>query len=247
MEQPSATTAQQDKNQQDTQKRTMTKVDIFLPPDSTYAAIIGENKAAQVDSAMKAIFPRYAPGMRPAYAKMIASLMLNMHMLGLKDASQMQSFKPMDYYVYDMAKKDGKYIARLEDISVQRDILTELARKKAVQAPKDLKAEMLDLYNFCIEYGRAVETADTIRSMYVSGQGKEMVAAILSSQGADGLATDDKNVEKRNRQWMEIIPTLMKNRSTLFIVGIAHLLPYKGTKGIIQSLIDKGYKVELVK
>ena len=48
----------------------------------------------------------------------------------------------------------------------------------------------------------------------------------------------------RNAAWVEKMPAMMGEASTLFVVGAAHL---PGDKGVLDLLRAKGYTVEAVK
>ena len=48
----------------------------------------------------------------------------------------------------------------------------------------------------------------------------------------------------RNAAWVEKMPAMMGEASTLFVVGAAHL---PGEKGVLELLKAKGYTVEAVK
>ena len=56
----------------------LTPQEILLPADSTYDKIIGVEKAAEVDTVMKTVFPMYVSNMRPTYAAIILQMMYSM-------------------------------------------------------------------------------------------------------------------------------------------------------------------------
>ena len=47
----------------------------------------------------------------------------------------------------------------------------------------------------------------------------------------------------RNANWMSQMPQMLREKSTLFVVGAAHLI---GEKGMLQLLRNAGYVVEPV-
>ena len=51
-------------------------------------------------------------------------------------------------------------------------------------------------------------------------------------------------LDDRNADWLTKMPAIMQQKSTLFVVGIAHL---PGDKGVLQLLKNAGYKVKAVK
>lgn len=84
---------------------------------------------------------------------------------------------------------------------------------------------------------------------------KEMVA-LYTNQDVQGLydymkkssyMTDDvynEMLTKRNHNWINEMPELMKNQSVFFAVGAAHL---SGNDGVLKLLKDNGYTVKPVK
>ena len=82
-----------------------------------------------------------------------------------------------------------------------------------------------------------------IDSLYRSGKGYEMMESIRSLPEAERLYANDVIVEGRNRYWMTQLPQLMKDRSTLVVVGLAHLLNAEGSEGILSMLQKQGYKI----
>ncbi|MGV3765881.1 MAG: TraB/GumN family protein [Chitinophagaceae bacterium] len=57
-------------------------------------------------------------------------------------------------------------------------------------------------------------------------------------------AYSDLLLYERNRNWVEKIPSIIKEKPTLFAVGAGHLV---GEKGVVELLRKEGYKVEAVK
>lgn len=54
----------------------------------------------------------------------------------------------------------------------------------------------------------------------------------------------DKIVYERNRNWVAMMPAIMKTKPTLFAVGAGHLF---GEQGVLEMLRKAGYKIEAVK
>ena len=50
-------------------------------------------------------------------------------------------------------------------------------------------------------------------------------------------------IHDRNEKWMPQIVSSIQKQSTFIAVGIAHLIPTKHDKGILQRLKDLGYNV----
>ena len=229
-------------------KSQMSPTQILLPADSSYVALIGKEKAHVIDSVMTSIFPMYVSNMRPAYAKMLANAMYMMKMLGLNSQNVQQGFTAIDYYAYEQAVKDKKSIRRLEPIEVQDSILKMLNEEKKQQqvaSAQTLQGEMLSLYAYCLGYAKMVQDVEKLRSLYLQGKGMEVVELLASSPSSS--LSDNKQVKKRNANWIKLMPDMMKGKQTLFVVGLAHALPYKESKGILNELKEMGYQIKNIK
>ncbi|MBR6320858.1 MAG: TraB/GumN family protein [Prevotella sp.] len=55
---------------------------------------------------------------------------------------------------------------------------------------------------------------------------------------------EDRTMTRRNQQWVQRMPRIMGQKSTLFTLGVGHLL---GEKGVLQLLRKAGYSVDKVK
>lgn len=219
---------------------------ILLPADSSYSSILGNEKANLIDSVMKSIFPMYVANMRPAYAKLLANTAYTMKLLDINAQNLNQPFEGIDYYVYGLAKKDNKKVQRLEPISVQESILKSIASKHdSIQPQQTLEDEMNSLYDYCKGYGLMVQTATHVRQAYSQGYGEKAIRLLDANAGLS--KTDDKQVEIRNANWMKVIPGLMKKNPTLFVVGLAHLFPYKDSAGLLNELKKMGYNIKAIK
>lgn len=219
---------------------------ILLPADSSYASVIGEEKAHLIDSVMKTVFPMYVENMRPGYAKMLANAIYSIKLFDLNAQNIQQPFEGIDYYVYNCATRDKKIIQRLEPIAVQDSILKNLLAKKTESSqPHSLKDEMLAFYDYCKGYNEMVNKTVLLRNKYQAGQGEGVIEILKNNEGLS--QTEDKKVKERNANWMKLIPKLMKAKSTLFVVGLAHVLPYKDSNGLLSDLEKMGYSIKVIK
>lgn len=55
---------------------------------------------------------------------------------------------------------------------------------------------------------------------------------------------EDALIYGRNRAWLRLMPSMMRDASTLFVIGAGHLV---GTEGLISQLREMGYTVEAVR
>ena len=226
---------------------------LLLPADSTYAALLGSEKAAEIDKIMSDLFPSYVPNMRPVYASSILRTVTQVHQMSLTGIGS--PFVSIDYYVHEKSQQAGKTIHSLEPRSLQDSII---ARMRAANASKSatLRDQMMSFYVLCKTAALRIDNSLRNRMLYSRGQGLQIVQNTVSNSDylrnvtktiMNGFSNDESvnlmAVKERNALWMKKIPTLMKAEPTLFVVGIAHLYPYRDSKGLLADLRKKGYKI----
>lgn len=221
----------------------MQLTDIMLPYDSTYTKILGEEKAKVINSMIANVAQASIPDLKPAYAKQIIQAGSLLRMLGLTMELASTGFQQMDYYYHSKAKSDGKLIAWLESPETQQAILNKMAEQKTSQKEDDMVKQMNDLYDYCANYDSLMTTYDKIHTSYHAGKGLDVINSLPSASGTDNQTASLMNVDERNTAWISQMPEIFKTHPTLFIVGLAHLLPYHGTEGIISRLRKLGYEV----
>ena len=238
--------------QQQQQQGDMAKL-LILPDDSTYSAMIGSDKAAEIDKIMTALFPSYVPNLRPAYASAILQAVIQAHQLSLTGIGS--PFVSIDYYVHAKSQQAGKTIRSLEPRSLQDSIIAKMHAANASKSAT-LRDQMMNFYLLCKTSAQRIDNSLQNRILYSRGQGLQLVGNMVkNTENLRNMAKtilpgngDDESanlmaVKERNALWMQKIPTMMKGGSTLFVVGIAHLYPYRDSKGLLADLRKKGYKI----
>ncbi len=178
---------------------------------------------------------------------MIAAQMGKMTPMAIQNQLQLLQYMKMvpnfnpaaliDSHFQQEAMKMGKSVMGFETLDFQISVLYKGA---TLQRQKELLVCMLDNqeYNMMLmkELTRAYFTQD--------------MAAILGvveeklGNGCDTTPEEDEAlVYGRNADWVEKIPSIVSDKSTLFVVGAAHL---PGERGVIKLLEAKGYRVEAV-
>lgn len=225
----------------------LTPDQILLSNDSTYEIIIGKAKAEEIDSVMKIIFPNYVSNMRPEYASLIAQTMYSIQMLGLNQENVKQGFTPMDYYVHSTAVKERKKVEMLEPFAVQDSILKKMSLESQPVGTQTMSDRMNALYDFCHSYTGRIAMLSQLKKAYSEGRGIDVIDVLQNNKYSSGLTSGSMDVRKRNASWMQKIPQMIKKEPTLIVVGLAHLMKYKDSDGLISDLRKLGYKVEPVK
>lgn len=225
----------------------LTPDQILLSNDSTYEIIIGKAKAEEIDSVMKIIFPNYVSNMRPEYASLIAQTMYSIQMLGLNHENIKQGFTPIDYYVHSIAVKERKKVEMLEPFAVQDSILKKMSLESQPVGTQTMSDRMNALYDFCHSYTGRIAMLSQLKKAYSEGRGIDVIDVLQNNKYSSGLTSGLMDVRKRNASWMQKIPQMIKKEPTLIVVGLAHLMKYKDSDGLISDLRKLGYKVEPVK
>ena len=221
----------------------------FLPKDSTYMSILGVNKEHDMDSVCMSLgLPKAVLVLRPPYLRMVLDIIYNNKVFSSANSADTvaRRFTPMDYYIYDEAVKSNKTILKLEPIAVQDSILKKMMEKRvnSVRTSISLYDEMQEVYEYCMSLSQRVQQVLYARKLYLTGESGELLS-MLSQKSMKG-ANVDMQVAKRNASWVKEIPGMMEKGSTLFVVGLAHLFPYKDSTGILAELKHLGYHVEVV-
>ena len=150
-------------------------------------------------------------------------------------------FNPMkliDVHFQKVAKKAGKTVAGLETVDFQIETLykgTTLERQKQqllCMVDNDgyyaLQMKELSAAYFAQDMQALLEITDEKMGNLCDSTPQEEEALIYG----------------RNAAWVEKMPAMMGEASTLFVVGAAHL---PGEKGVLELLKANGYTVEAVK
>ena len=150
------------------------------------------------------------------------------------------SFNPMeliDNYFQMNALQNGKAVKGFETVDFQMGILYGAPLDKQVN---DLMC-MVDHFDVANEMVKSITTA------YFSQNLKQIEDAMEEESNLDcGTSEEDEDrlINNRNRNWVEVMPDMMAEQPTLFVVGAGHLC---GEKGVLKLLEKAGYTIEGMK
>ena len=150
------------------------------------------------------------------------------------------SFNPMDLidnYFQMLALQSGKAVKGFETVDFQMEVLYGAPLEKQVN----------DLMCLVDHFDNANEMVNLITTAYFSQNLKRIEEALEQESEDDcGSSPEDEDIliNKRNSNWVEMMPKMMTEQPTLFVVGAAHLC---GEQGVLQLLEKAGYTVEGVK
>lgn len=148
-----------------------------------------------------------------------------------------ESFNPMeliDNYFQMLALQNGKAIKGLETVDFQMGILFGESLEKQVN----------DLMCMVDHFEETDEMVNRITTAYFSQNLKQIEDAMEEESKVECGTTDedeDRLINNRNSNWLEMMPSMMAEQPTLFVVGAGHLC---GEKGVLKLLEDAGYTVE---
>ena len=147
------------------------------------------------------------------------------------------SFNPMeliDNYFQTLALQSGKSVKGFETVDFQMGVL--------FGAPLEKQAN--DLMCTVDNFEEAQRIAKLITTAYFT-QNLQQIEEVLEEESEMNCGTSEEDEEKliynRNRNWVELMPAMMTEQPTLFVVGAAHLC---GDQGVLKLLEKAGYTVE---
>lgn len=144
----------------------------------------------------------------------------------------------IDSYFQNVAKAAGKPVVGFESVDFQISVLytgTPLERQK------EQLICMLDNQEYNLMIMKDLTAA------YFSQNIDKVLEVTEEKLGNSCDSTpeeDEALIYGRNATWVEKIPAIIGDKSTLFVVGAAHL---PGERGVLELLKKEGYTVEAVK
>ena len=144
---------------------------------------------------------------------------------GLQGDSGMRSY---EMELFDLCQQSEKEVEGLETIEFQMSVFDSI--------PYQDQADML------LETIKSSDTEndafDQMIDMYKSQNINLMVDAMAEDEGISGY--EDLLLNQRNRNWIPVMSSMMKEGTTFFAVGAGHLA---GEQGVIKLLKAEGYKL----
>ncbi|MBO7597778.1 MAG: TraB/GumN family protein [Bacteroidales bacterium] len=141
----------------------------------------------------------------------------------------------MDLYVQHEAQQASKPVVGLETYSFQIRLLTSL-----LDMP--LQEQFLGVIDAFKNIEKGKEQMKLLNDAYHSLNLDNITNYLNSIEGFDNIV--NRIFDSRNEVWADKMPTIMSDKSTLFVVGVGHL---PGDKGVLSLLQSQGYKISPVK
>ncbi len=144
----------------------------------------------------------------------------------------------IDSYFQSEAKKTDKPVIGFETIDFQ---ISVLYTGSTIERQKEQLICMIDNQ----EYNQMV--MEQLTKAYFSQDIDAVLAVTKEKLGTSCDSTPEEEealIYGRNADWVEKIPAIISDKSTLFVVGAAHL---PGERGVLELLKKEGYTVEGVR
>ena len=144
----------------------------------------------------------------------------------------------IDSYFQTAAAKMGKPVLGLETIDFQ---ISVLYKGRSIERQTVQLMCMIDNKEYELMMMKSLTDAYFSQNMEKL---LEITEEKLGNKCDSTPEEDEALIYGRNADWAEKMPAIMGDKSTLFVVGAAHL---PGERGVLELLKKKGYAVEAVK
>lgn len=153
---------------------------------------------------------------------------------------QTKSFNPLDLidqYFQTQALQNGKAVKGFETVDFQMSVLFNAPLQKQVD----------ELMCTVDHFEAVMEMTNRIINAYFS-QDLKVIEEVLEDEAEFDCSNSPEDMDilinNRNRNWVEVMPAMMTEQPTLFVVGAGHL---GGEQGVLKLLEKAGYVVEGVR
>ena len=212
---------------------------MMLPEGQTLDKLLTTEQMARVNGLLKTLMG--VDMTNPMVAQQLGKMTpqaLTMQMSLLMFIKKNPDFNPQesfDDYFQQVIAKAGKPVKGFETVDFQVDALLK-------GSPMDRQIENLMCMVDNQEWQE--EMAEEIVNAFFSQDLKAIEAALdakLNNSCDDTPEERDRLIYNRNANWLKMMPQIMKEKSTFFAVGAAHLV---GEKGVLTGLKNAGFTVE---
>ena len=144
----------------------------------------------------------------------------------------------IDSYFQTEAAKNGKPVIGFETMDFQ---ISVLYKGRSIERQKVQLMCMIDNREYELMMMKTLTEAYFAQDI---AKLLEVTEEKLGNKCDSTPEEDEALIYGRNADWAEKMPAIMGDKSTLFVVGAAHL---PGERGVLELLKKKGYAVEVVK
>jgi uncharacterized protein YbaP (TraB family) len=131
-----------------------------------------------------------------------------------------------------MASEQKKELLGLEKVEEQIGVFDAI--------PDSL--EILSIMNMVNDFDAQKKEFTRMSAIYKSQDLEALYQLMVESP--EMMGSQELLLDRRNRNWIPVMESAMKNSSTFFAVGAGH---FGGSQGVLELLRNKGYKVKGIK
>lgn len=206
---------------------------MMLPTDTTLKSLFTQ---AQYDSIASVVKENI--GMELAMFDKLKPAALNAQLAVVLSVKALKGYNPqeqLDTWFQTQAKQAGKKVGGLETMESQINILYN---------SQSLKRQAQQLYCSATHIDYGIDMTRRLAEAYLN---QDLDKLLEITEEKMGNACDSTSEEEealiygRNANWAKQMPGIMKQASTLFVVGAGHL---PGEQGVLKLLEKQGYTVE---
>lgn len=209
---------------------------MVLPADTTLKSLYTQAQYDTIASVVKtylgvdlALFDKLKP------AAVTTQLALALAMKSLKGFNPQEQ---LDTWFQTQARQAGKKVGSLETIDMQVNVLYN---------SQTLARQALLLHCAATHIEQGIDQTLRMTSAYMKQDLDGLLSIIEEKMNNSCDSTPEEQealIYGRNANWARQLPDIMKQSSTLFVVGAGHL---PGPKGLLKLLQNQGYRVEAMK
>ena len=206
---------------------------MMLPTDTTLKSLFTQ---AQYDSIASVVKENI--GMELAMFDKLKPAALNAQLAVVLSVKALKGYNPqeqLDTWFQTQAKQAGKKVGGLETMESQINILYN---------SQSLKRQAQQLYCSATHIDYGIDMTRRLAEAYLN---QDLDKLLEITEEKMGNACDSTSEEEealiygRNANWAKQMPGIMKQASTLFVVGAGHL---PGEHGVLKLLEKQGYTVK---
>lgn len=213
----------------------------MLPEDVTLPSLLTNEQLARLNALLLEVmganfenetFAAQMGKMKPVVLSTTLSLMSYM-----KQANGFNPMELLDNYFQTLALQSGKSVKGFETVDFQMEVLYGT----------DLQKQVDDLMCMVDHFEESTSLVDRITTAYFSQDFKQLEAVLeeeMEGECAGSPEDEAALLDNRNHNWIKMMPDMMTEQPTLFVVGAGHLC---GEQGVLKLLEGLGYTVEGVK
>ena len=206
---------------------------MMLPTDTTLKSLFTQ---AQYDSIASVVKENI--GMELAMFDKLKPAALNAQLAVVLSVKALKGYNPqeqLDTWFQTQAKQAGKKVGGLETMESQINILYN---------SQSLKRQAQQLYCSATHIDYGIDMTRRLAEAYLNQDLDKLLEITEEKMGnaCDGTPEEEEAlIYGRNANWAKQMPGIMKQASTLFVVGAGHL---PGEHGVLKLLEKQGYTVE---